>query len=797
MLFKLDINDKSYTQCKDISQFDSRTITIELFQNGQPYSIATKTIKLEAKNSNNNAIIQTDGITKSNNVITVNLKEDITRVSGKVEMKIILTENSKSISTFKFMLNVDSSVTSTANILPAITVDVIEILQNKIDEAVKVKDDTVQAIEDNKVAMEKMIEDNKVSNDKVIADNVITINKITEDNKQLIAQNKVAVKQDIAEINSQLDSTIQQVNEVNTNKVDKVNGKGLTTNDYDNTEKSEVAKVKNKADVSYVDTRVASISSGTPLFATNVSGMTDTTKNYVNTTDGFLYTYNGTSFVKSSLQYQSTGLSEGSLAIKHNDSKASALLGYENKQCDWVLGEMQSGNINPLAKNQVTSNNLIVLDDNISLNLKDTTNLKYLIYKYTNTGVYTGAWYEITSDTIIEKDTSRGIKIGIKYKDNRLMSDTTISKYIDVFVDRYTPKSLDYRLKSIENHSSTDGIPSYWNTQLDSKINTINALQKQIGYNGTSFAMITDIHWNDNAQNSPKILEKVMNECNVNYYFDGGDFCANPSGLTEAQQVAEIKSYNSAFSNIKGRRLLAKGNHDDNSINNKFADTITDLEMYDLLYRSNSLNNNFKKGRTGDYYYIDDEMTKIRYIVLNCIDIPYIQSGDGLKYKGMDTWVFRQEQITWFTNVALNVPSNDYGVVVCSHIPINQGLIKNDYLLMNSLQAFNDKSTYQGSANIGTDFEASVNVNYTGKGGVAICWICGHNHQDKYITLPSNITFKMVCCLNDSLQVVSGQATKTRGTDTEQAFDIFTINKLTRTVNITRIGAGADRSFTY
>lgn len=627
---------------------------------------------------------------------------------------------------------------------------------------------------------------NKASN--VIPQLIDDIDKKLEETKELVDGAGAASKQEVEEVKSSLED-----------KVNKEQGKGLSTHDYSTNEKAEVAKVKNKADVSYVDTSIARISSGTPLFAESIDKMTDTTRNYVCTTDGYLYEYNGTTFKKTTVLYQGMGINEGSLAIKHNDNKASVLLGFENKYCEWVLGAVQSGNINPLAKNEVSTNNLIVLDDNISLNLKDTSNLKYLVYKYTNAGVYTGNYYEVTSDTVIEKDALRAIRIGIKYKDNRLMSDASISKYIDVFVDRYTPKSLDNRLKSIENHSTTDGIPSYWNTQLDTKINTINTLQKQIGYNGTSFAMITDIHWNDNAQNSPKILEKIMNECNINYYFDGGDFCANPSGLTESQQVTEIKSYDSAFSNIKDRRLLSKGNHDDNSINNKFTDTITDLEMYDLLYRKNSLNNQFKKGRTGDYYYVDDEMAKIRYIVLNCIDIPYVKVGEGLQYKGMDTWVFRQEQLNWFANVALDVPNSDWSVVVCSHVPINQGLIINDHIFMNILQAFNDKTQYQGESlsSVNDDFKLSINVDYTSKGGNAICWVCGHTHQDKFITLPSNITYKVLCTLNDSLNVQSGEATKIKGTDTEQAFDIFTINKETRTVNITRIGAGENRSFTY
>lgn len=67
---------------------------------------------------------------------------------------------------------------------------------------------------------------------------------------------------------------------------------------------SQLDNKANKSDV-------AKISSGTPLFASSISGMTDTTRNYVNTTDGYLYSYNGNSFVSSGVKYQEMGLSEG------------------------------------------------------------------------------------------------------------------------------------------------------------------------------------------------------------------------------------------------------------------------------------------------------------------------------------------------------------------------------------------------------------------------------------------------------------------------------------------------------
>lgn len=65
---------------------------------------------------------------------------------------------------------------------------------------------------------------------------------------------------------------------------------------------------------------VARISSGTPLFASTITEMTDTTKNYVNTTDGYLYIYSSGNWTKTTLQYQSTGINDGSITLNKFDS---------------------------------------------------------------------------------------------------------------------------------------------------------------------------------------------------------------------------------------------------------------------------------------------------------------------------------------------------------------------------------------------------------------------------------------------------------------------------------------------
>ena len=66
-----------------------------------------------------------------------------------------------------------------------------------------------------------------------------------------------------------------------------------------------------KADKTEVLSLIGGVSNGTPLFATNIAGMTDTSRNYVNTTDGLLYRYNGTSWISTGVQYQSTGIPDG------------------------------------------------------------------------------------------------------------------------------------------------------------------------------------------------------------------------------------------------------------------------------------------------------------------------------------------------------------------------------------------------------------------------------------------------------------------------------------------------------
>lgn len=76
-----------------------------------------------------------------------------------------------------------------------------------------------------------------------------------------------------------------------------------------------------------IQLQVDGLASGSPLVASSTSGMTDTSRIYVNTTDGHWYYYDGTSWVDGGL-YQSSGVSETDpviLGIKEDMQEISEL----------------------------------------------------------------------------------------------------------------------------------------------------------------------------------------------------------------------------------------------------------------------------------------------------------------------------------------------------------------------------------------------------------------------------------------------------------------------------------------
>ena len=367
----------------------------------------------------------------------------------------------------------------------------------------------------------------------------------------------------------------------------------------------------------------------------------------------------------------------------------------------------------------------------------------------------------------------------------------------------YNIKDIENNTKDIKNNAKEiellkEKYPSYYEAQLTQKINETKTLQERGGAKAFSFAFITDIHLTSNSKNSFKLLEEIDKKANLRTIITGGDWVNNSDNKSEV--IDQMREINYLIHNYKNKTLHCVGNHDDNTIKNNYDLAILPNEMYANMF--NFIEGEFNEGKEeGLYYYKDDAKNKVRYIVLNSQDIRYIKNSDNtLAYKGQWDYAFRQHQLLWFSNVALDVPDSNWSVIVISHVPpIKEDVVGSDRAITNAdvawdiLTAFKNKTSYTSTATDG-EFGQSISVDFTGKGGDVICWLSGHVHADNIIDKNG---IKLITTLNDSHDEREQAPARPIGTVSEQAFDIITVNKAIRQIKLKRIGAGEDREITY
>jgi len=356
----------------------------------------------------------------------------------------------------------------------------------------------------------------------------------------------------------------------------------------------------------------------------------------------------------------------------------------------------------------------------------------------------------------------------------------------------------------IEHLSTT--IPGYWKEHLAEKIAKIHEKQIQAGRSGASFGVLADFHGCTNCMHSAALMEEVLTECGIPYFFNAGDFVSGMGIIDPEDLIREIMLARRLFARIADKQLMVLGNHDmaysTFEAPDYYAEFLTKEEIYEYVYRQQTVYANRVFCEDGTCFYADDVFNKMRYVVMDTHDTP----SDELKEDGHAVYNkfrltgFRDNYVNWFAHVALQVPSADWTVVLCTHEPIDadKGYIYyNKELILGLINAFRKHTAYQGSTCYEdiSGYDAQVEVDFTGKGGDFAAWVGGHGHRDEHAVQEGVLT---VCTLNDSLHNSSLSEFKhTANTITEQAFDIFTVNKKTHTIYATRIGCGEDREFTY
>ena len=363
-----------------------------------------------------------------------------------------------------------------------------------------------------------------------------------------------------------------------------------------------------------------------------------------------------------------------------------------------------------------------------------------------NTAGYTG-W--ITKDWVCTENSKHWVMIR--------KSDETAITDPDAVGNLLFVKKADYAV--IE--SAGNVLPSYWLDHLKTKEQTINTIDGTVGEDGCSFIFWTDMHWPANYGNSPALIRHILKHTGVRDVVCGGDILGGSYA-----DVATAYSALCDFRNIISARdfpmLTLRGNHDltpDGSMylsdNQFYGAMLKPYERYATLIRKT-------------YYYRDDETLKLRYYYLDSRAV----SSDSLD----------ADQLTWLGESLTEIPS-DWQIIVFVHAVHTPAASSSSATLEPSYPA------YQIATVFGTADKKSQ----------LIAMIGGHTHRDEITT---NYGCLLISVTTDAGGTTASDwdanyPTRTPGTVTEQAFDVFHINIQDKTIYMTRIGAGEDRYLTY
>lgn len=347
---------------------------------------------------------------------------------------------------------------------------------------------------------------------------------------------------------------------------------------------------------------------------------------------------------------------------------------------------------------------------------------------------------------------------------------------------------------NLQNNGSGNGtnmvVPTWWEEAVAECIAKIKALQ--VGRNCVTFPFFSDNHQRNGYAGI--LIAKVMKECGIPYAFFGGDTISSGYIADEATMIMQDKAFDNTMSYIPdGRFCRAVGNHDGYwAVSSTEKHGYAKKQVYELFLREEGTYQNKTFGGEGTYYYVEDKPSKTRFVVLDTNPEPV----------GSTSEVIDNAQLSWLQNTALKFNESGWGVVIISHCPIANPYHAN---VTNAVEVIDIMKNY-------------INGTDTNKADV-IGWYSGHIHRDRiytnlyvngdslgYVGEPDiELGFTQVTITSDNTSIayknddLSESATKHPVDDSDQshAIDFVTINKSTRTVNITRLGIGEDRSYTY
>ena len=314
-------------------------------------------------------------------------------------------------------------------------------------------------------------------------------------------------------------------------------------------------------------------------------------------------------------------------------------------------------------------------------------------------------------------------------------------------------KDGDVQTKNFNSHDPYR-VPDYYhaNNYLSGKCDRFNNLARSCPKLMDTFAFCTDQHWHLNAGKSPALLRYVKEHTNIDKFFFGGDFCDFIT--SEHQPFDGFRQFNEALAEPL---YTAMGNHD------YMSEYGTEGRLY---YTFNSVGRDRVGNMERNYFYIDNPQSMIRYIFLN-----------GYQ-PGTNTWAwgYEADQLSWLSNTALDLESG-WGAIIVTHV------------------VYNGVNSGTGVPVVASEASGMLTAldNYSGDGEI-IAVICGHSHFDYLGATTGGIPIIVSTCdkygpwISGGVDQEPWLSDRVAGTITEQAFDLFLVNREDKEITRVRIG---------
>lgn len=556
-----------------------------------------------------------------------------------------------------------------------------------------------------------------------------------------------------------------------------------------------------------LENRIAGITGGVPTVVSSTSEMTDTDKIYILSTDGQWYYHNGSAWVAGG---EYGGVADGSVTTDKlangsvtTDKLADGAVTTAKIADGSLAGAKLANGTIPTAKIADRAVTRAKVSDDFDSELTNFTALSSIVYSassvpvevktdendniivtipnriyvcyITRIGVFSYDTIDQPGDYIIPDGSYL-----IAESETKTLSIKTFSEI------RALDKTKKYTILCKNNKGMPFGTLSqyllmekipYYTSYVTQVANKINTNKGAFGLNGLSFIFITDEHWKQNAKKSVYLIKELRKKTGVDMLINCGDILTKER--TKELAYSKISEHITELEDTNCKVYSCIGNHEFNNPNMSqaaadLAITLTLEEVCSVMYNRSNYSNAVFDLVSGCYYY---DIDKTRIFVLQC------NYGSNV-YLTATRWILER---------MMELPEG-YKIILFSHVIVEwsqsiETSVPKDRVnaILNAMDAIKAGTsiTYENRT---YDYSELSNV-------TPIAAFGGHAHIDYSFNTPGGIPVILTTCDSDIQE--GGGLTRTRGTTTEQAFDVVSINYDTRTIKLVRVGAGSDRTFTY